>query len=57
MQTGLIFNLQTERTGASHERERAPDASNPRSSEQLETWVRCKTERGDRGIAKVCSPG
>jgi hypothetical protein len=23
-------------------------ASNPRSSEQLEAWVRCKTERGDQ---------
>jgi hypothetical protein len=38
-----------ERTGTPHAQEHAPGASNPRASEQLGAWVRCKTERGDRG--------
>jgi hypothetical protein len=29
-----------------------PGASNPRSSEQLGAWVRCKMERGDQGDRK-----
>jgi hypothetical protein len=48
MQIGLIFNLQTERTGASTHRNLTPGASNPRASRQLGVWGRCKTERGDR---------
>jgi hypothetical protein len=49
MQTGLIFNFQTEQTGASHKHERAPDASNRQGYRRRGTWVIHKTERADWG--------